>query len=86
MLLDALSATAHDLAIGLALSLAAVFLLLLIRSLWIRSNLKLKEREAALRQKESKELIPAFIWPPKPADLHPRSHEAIVPQAGRKAA
>jgi hypothetical protein len=86
MLLDALSQTAHDLAIGLAAGLV----LLLLGYLIVRSNLRLKEREAALRQKESEEVVPAFSgpldWPPKRGDPHPRSHEAIVPRAGRKAA
>jgi hypothetical protein len=68
-----------------------IFLLALaafIAYLLVRSNEKLRKRENERGRVEVEEFVPAFQWPPrpKPAESHPRSHEAVVPQAGRKAA
>jgi hypothetical protein len=82
MLLDAFSQTAHDLAIGLGAGLV----LLLLGYLIVRSNERLREREEAREQAEIEAAHPAWDWPPKPVDSHPRSHEAVVPRAGKKAA
>lgn len=80
MLLNALSATAHDLAIGLA----GAFFLAAVLYLLIRSNERLRKREDSRREEENEEVVPAFQWPPKPAE-HPGAHESVVPQAGKRA-
>lgn len=58
MLLDALSATAHDLVFGL---LAAVVLLVL-GYLLIRSD----QKEQARCKVYIEETVPSFQWPPRP--------------------
>jgi hypothetical protein len=93
--LDALAATAHDLAVGIAL----VSFALIVLSLLVRSGNALKRREQERFQNRpvthvTEEWLAGDDWdglPPKwtpaVAESHPRDAERIVPQAGiRRAA